>query len=1269
MADVERAEQHLVLLVEGDEILEAGKPVLFVRHFSIHEELHGLFEVELIAVSKRHDLDLGKIVGRAAAFQIRAGESWSPATTRLYNGLCVQAEQLESSRPARSSAGDGFTMSTYLVRIAPSLWRLTERRNHRIFQHAAPTEVVKTLLAEWSIVPEVELTAEYKKREMLVQWGESDHAFASRLLAQAGACFHFRFPAQAGPPPADGVARPVEASPTDLVLADALTDAKRSAKNLRFVERIRYEERPSRAVAREYVTRVVVRHEVRPGRVAVRDFDFRKKLDFMLFASEAIDKRDPRNPEAFYEQYRWAPGAMRVEGDPGAKKKTADAPVAYTHDKEGEGAALAGRSLEALRAGRRVVRFETNCIDLAPGTLFRIADHPREDVADALLLVTRFSGRGTLGDEWSFEAEAAFADEPWRPPLRTPKPRIFGFQSAMVVGPAGKDLWVDELGRVKVKFHWDREGGYDDTRSAWLRVAQGWAGPGFGLTLLPRVGHEVFVSFLDGDPDEPVVVGRLHNVTAPPPYPLPDRKTRTTWKTNSLGKAGQEFNELMLEDEKEKEVVYLQAQRDWRKGVRKFETARVGQNAMSVVGGKRTAVVGKLDAVMVGERYLLRVVKPPSASDLKILEQEQPGVSPTGTIVEIKDERILLTTGKATVAFDKRHVRIDASGSITIQADGGDCIIEGSHVYLNTGTPAPAPKPDDWSLPTYGSLQARELEARKKLEAEAEEVQKRAALAELVPKPPEQVICDLVQSKLQCQHGRGPCLDPKDELYRVLQVAPEWPKDEWEEIKPAAGGKPGGAKREKLKRAPKGLAWVAEGGDAITLAASLSGGCGKHPTWRYHAPKRGEATVYLYSHVVEKAQADFDTGAWLERPWLARLKLNTDEIVEAIDKLRVQGEFGGDYSKASRDNFFYTDAEVPQTLDKVAEKLGLPRGSLRWLNAVHGKVEGLSWTAGALPKRLFAQPAACRSVGEHHYAVHVYPSDTIKVGVALDLTKIPLGAIGLGFLSDPIRDFDDWADNAGRQVAWEKGKGPTQLGQKDKPVKGIHKSIGRFKLDFDAMIQLEAGAAWKEWSDHRAYYHYEASVGIELELKVIVEVPLESYVGLIPGVGTAAAAVVAAGNFVGRIISIPAKALGLIEDEIALLKITGKLEASGKTEAKLTFERKSPDTRRPKVGGEAALAITAKLSLSAFTIHKAVLSGKAQAETKATFTAKPHAPYGIADPTIELGYAWTPLEVSVEARVAGRGWRIKKKLFKDQTGDTVVRPLHFLQRSMHDVAL
>jgi type VI secretion system secreted protein VgrG len=229
------------------------------------------------------------------------------------------------------------------------------------------------------------------------------------------------------------------------------------------------------------------------------------------------------------------------------------------------GRALAERSLASLRGDARVVAFETNVHALAPGVIFALDTYARAELeGDPSLLVIASTLGGLHDGAWSHSVRVVFAGAPFRPPQRTPKPRLVGVQSAVVVGPKGEEIHTDELGRVRVQFAWDREGKLDEESSCWIRVSQGWAGAAYGMAMIPRVGQEVLVGFANGDPDEPLVVGRMYNATAPVPHGLPANATVSAWRSDSSpGSEG--YNEIRYDDAKGEELVYVQAEKNLRR--------------------------------------------------------------------------------------------------------------------------------------------------------------------------------------------------------------------------------------------------------------------------------------------------------------------------------------------------------------------------------------------------------------------------------------------------------------------------------------------------------------------------------------------------------------------------------------------------------------------------------------------------------------------------------------------------------------------------------
>jgi len=539
----------------------SGEESLSVRHVVVREAASELFTITVRALSP-HQIDLESIIGQPAGLRITTGLAFARfGGVRAWTGMCNRIEQIKAEPTG---------LSTYELHLVPALWALTQRRGYRIRQHRSIPDIVRELLDEWSLQATWEIASDrYPKLEYKAQYGESDYAFLCRLLEEVGIAFAFAADPELG---------------SRLVFSDALhAGESRPSPPLPFTDS------PNQSAEQEFVTEVRLVHEVRPGGHILRDYDFRNP-DFALFG--AAPPAPP--PGDRYEQYHYRPGAFLVETDDrrgGNQTPAADDKGVARHD-QAAGTARATRTLLAARGDRRAVAFKTNAIDLRPGAIFSIAKHPHADIAEgAKLLVTAFSIEGGPGEEWTMSGRAVFADTPHHPAVVTPKPEVDGVQSATVVGPAGQEIHTDEFGRVRLQFPWDRESKGDENSSCWVRVSQGWAGTGFGFINLPRIGQEVLVAFLEGDPDQPIVVGRVFNTRNPVPYKLPDNKTRSTWKSNSsMGSNGS--NEILFEDLAGKELVYVQAQKNLRKLVKNDESITVGNDRQKLVKGNEVETTG-----------------------------------------------------------------------------------------------------------------------------------------------------------------------------------------------------------------------------------------------------------------------------------------------------------------------------------------------------------------------------------------------------------------------------------------------------------------------------------------------------------------------------------------------------------------------------------------------------------------------------------------------------------------------------------------------------
>jgi len=658
----------------------SGEDSLSVRRFSVHEAISSLFTISVWARSESPAIDLESLVGQPASLRIVSGMKFArQGGARYWTGICSFIEQVHGVQPATGQR----PLSTYQLRIVPHLWLLGQRRNNRIFQHQSVPDITDALLGEWGVEHAWDVDrGKYPKHGYRSQYGESDFAFLARLWEEAGIAYTFPDDDQKG---------------SQLTLSDKLhMNTPRPGGGLHYVDN------PSQSAEMEFVTHVRLAYEVRPGATTVRDYDFRNPGFQLLGESGAVAA-----PEDRYEQFHYQPGGFLIETGKGSNTPIADDLGATRHDQPfGKERAL--RALEAERTGRRAVAFDTNTIDLWPGVVFSVDNHPHPEIAEGVrIVVTDFSVEGTPGEVWSMSGQAVFTDVPYRPAISTPKPEVVGVQSATVVGPKGQEIHTDEFGRVRVQFPWDREGKSDELSSCWIRVSQGWAGTGYGMIVLPRVGQEVLVGFLQGDPDQPIVVGRVFNATQQVPYSLPANKTRSTWKSDSSPGSGG-FNEIMFEDLQGQELVYVQAEKNRRKLVKNDETITVGHDLSKYVKndeiertvGNRRVWVGKDQDLIVNENKRERVE---GLSHLRVFGDRRTKVDQnvSVTVGKSRHEKI----GKSHAVSVGKQIHMKAGSAIVIEAgqdmtfkspggfvriDSSGITIRGTVVRINSGGSAGA---------------------------------------------------------------------------------------------------------------------------------------------------------------------------------------------------------------------------------------------------------------------------------------------------------------------------------------------------------------------------------------------------------------------------------------------------------------------------------------------------------------------------------------------------------------------------------------------------
>ncbi|MDX3905806.1 MAG: type VI secretion system tip protein TssI/VgrG [Pigmentiphaga sp.] len=521
-------------------------PLLAFRSMYGSEGLSRLFEFEVDLVASTHSLDMKQLLGKPLTLEIQT--DW--LSSRFLSGHVVRCALV---------GRDGGTSRNYIYRasVRPWLWYLTQTSDNKIFQTKTVPEILDEVLGEYGFPVEKKLTGSYRPWNYCVQYQETDFAFVNRLMEHEGIYYYFKH----------------EQGQHTLVLADDLS-AHEAAPGY---ESVPYYGPDRVAVPQEeYIDRWVVAEEITPGGFATVDFDFRK-------------------PRAGLDSQRSNPGTYDY-----ADMEVYDWLGGYTEPEQAE--FYSRIRLEELQSRHERVAAHTNARGLAPGYRFELRNHPRASENREYLVVDMNyqlrEGGYASGDDGPglFDVDLGVQPTgiPFRPPRATAKPRTHGPQTAVVVGPEGEEIWTDEYGRVKVQFHWDRYGRRDQNSSCWIRVSSSWASANYGAIFLPRIGDEVLVDFIGGEPDRPIIIGRVYNADRMPPWPLPGAATQSGVLTrSSKGGSPANANALRFEDKKGAEQVWLHAERNLDTEVEADETRTVGGNrTTAITGNEKLDVTG-----------------------------------------------------------------------------------------------------------------------------------------------------------------------------------------------------------------------------------------------------------------------------------------------------------------------------------------------------------------------------------------------------------------------------------------------------------------------------------------------------------------------------------------------------------------------------------------------------------------------------------------------------------------------------------------------------
>lgn len=618
-----------------------------VRHFAVQDGINTLFSVDLVVVCENPAVDFEATIGAKASFRISGagegpgaigGESGQEdGTGRTWSGVIADIAHLHAPDTG---------LSTYGIRIAPMLWLLTQRTNCRAYQEKSDLEVVLEILREWGLTAESRCEDTYKPRKYRLQYQESDFAFMSRLLEEAGINYMLE--------PRGGE--------MVIVLSDAPERGPRLQSALQHMDDVSSAPPQSNDGGDlltpdqgYFATGFRATRRIRPGVSTFADHDPRRANSPLL----ATATSGPHPVEARLEAFAYTPGAFKF-GNPGEKDTPAADDRGRVRTDDDKARAIAAHDAAVRVARSRRYQFASNCLELGPGTVLTMQNQPAAERAGAML-VTRIEVTGSADTVPHVAVEAASAEASYRPDRLTPRPTNLGVECATVVGPEGETIHCDEFGRVRVQFHWDRYGKMNELSSCWVPVNQQWAGEGFGMMHLPRVGHEVIVGFLGGNPEEPVIVGRMFTNLHRPPFTLPDAKNESGIRTKSVPETGG-YNLLRFVDTAKEELVDARAEKDSRNRVNHDKALSVGNDRLMEIENDDAERVGGTQREWVGKDQLTRVTD----NALSVVGKDRTLKTAEGMSSLAKahfivaEDSIDISVGSSFIHMDRNLIRISA---------------------------------------------------------------------------------------------------------------------------------------------------------------------------------------------------------------------------------------------------------------------------------------------------------------------------------------------------------------------------------------------------------------------------------------------------------------------------------------------------------------------------------------------------------------------------------------------------------------------------------
>jgi|CXWL01.1.fsa_nt_gi type VI secretion system secreted protein VgrG len=636
-----------------------GPNVLLLRGFTGHEAISRLFGFELDLLSTDPEIKFEKIIGQKVTIRVRLGKE----KERFFHGIISRFMQ----------TGSDTGLANYRATLVPALWFLTRTADCRIFQNKKVPDIIQEILKENGVTDiKTVLKATYEPRDYCVQYRETDFNFVSRLMEQYGIFYFFEH----------------EEKKHTVVMSDDLSVHQPCPVQ----PKVSWNPHGSDNLDEDVITSLQWEETFRFGKYAVTDYNFETPSTSLR-----------------------AEVKTQIEVGGNGKYEIYDYPGEYGKKAEGEG--IAKIRMQEEEAQYKVISGSGTARVFATGYKFTLQDYVRKDLNGDYVLTqvqhvasvgntyTTGAAGGGNEDDYSNSFACIPAKRPFRSPQVTPKPMVQGPQTAVVVGKKGEEIWTDKYGRVKVQFHWDRYGKMNEDSSCWARVSQNWAGKKWGAMFLPRIGQEVIVEFLEGDPDQPIITGRVYNAELMPPYDLPANQTQSGLKSrSSKGATPDNFNEIRFEDKKGEEQLFIHAEKnqdievendethsvghDRKKDIKNDETVSVGHDRSESVGNNETIKIEKDRSESVGGNETISIGKDRTESvekneSITIGENRTESVGKNEDITVGENRKEQVGKDEAIAIGGNRTLQIDKNSS----ADVGKkfALVAGDEITLTTG--------------------------------------------------------------------------------------------------------------------------------------------------------------------------------------------------------------------------------------------------------------------------------------------------------------------------------------------------------------------------------------------------------------------------------------------------------------------------------------------------------------------------------------------------------------------------------------------------------